>query len=305
MDHTPTRERVLDRFDRVNVWSRGSERAPHKPLLILYALGRWQRGEPPLLPFAEAESDLMELLREFGPPRKSIHPEYPFWYLQSDAVWALASAAPLTPRRGSSAPPKSQLLEHQVRGRFTDDVLSALRDDPSLALEIAQRMLDSHFPDSIHDEILAAVGLDLDRSTTARARRDPRFRWRVLTAYESRCALCEFDLRLGNHLIGLEAAHIKWHQAGGPDTEENGLALCVLHHKTFDLGAFSIRPDLIVLVSDQVVPSVGSNDALLRFHGAALRKPQRPEFLPRKEFLSWHEREVFKGRARHLAATSP
>src|SRR5436189_6378643 len=35
-------------------------------------------------------------------------------------------------------------------------------------------------------------------------------------------------------------AHIRWHQAGGPDIENNGLALCVLHHKTFDLGAFTL-----------------------------------------------------------------
>jgi putative restriction endonuclease len=25
--------------------------------------------------------------------------------------------------------------------------------------------------------------------------------------------------------VALEAAHIKWHQAGGPDEESNGLAL--------------------------------------------------------------------------------
>ena len=28
----------------LNVWKRGSQRAPHKPLLLLYALGRWSCG---------------------------------------------------------------------------------------------------------------------------------------------------------------------------------------------------------------------------------------------------------------------
>src|SRR5262245_53672563 len=37
-------ESILKRFDRLNVWSRGGQRAPHKPLLVLYALGRLSRG---------------------------------------------------------------------------------------------------------------------------------------------------------------------------------------------------------------------------------------------------------------------
>jgi predicted restriction endonuclease len=30
---------VVDQFAALNVWSRGGERAPHKPLLVLYVLG--------------------------------------------------------------------------------------------------------------------------------------------------------------------------------------------------------------------------------------------------------------------------
>ena len=60
---------------------------------------------------------------------------------------------------------------------------------------------------------------------------DPEFPQRVLTAYEYRCAVCGYDVRLGNRELGLGAAHIKRHEAGGPDSEVNGLALCALHHK--------------------------------------------------------------------------
>jgi putative restriction endonuclease len=104
--------------------------------------------------------------------------------------------------------------------------------------DIAARLLERHFPESIHPDILDAVGLT-PGAAPAERKRDPKFRQRVLVAYEWRCAVCGFDVRLGSVSIGLDAAHIRWHQAGGPDTEVNGLALCVLHHKTFDLGAFS------------------------------------------------------------------
>src|SRR5436309_3995253 len=35
---------ILDRFDDLSVWKQGDQRAPHKPLLVLYALGRWQQS---------------------------------------------------------------------------------------------------------------------------------------------------------------------------------------------------------------------------------------------------------------------
>jgi putative restriction endonuclease len=76
-----TRDAALGLFDRLNVWSRGGRRAPHKPPLVLYALGRWSRGEPAGIPFKQADADLTGLLKEFGPPRQSYHPEYPSWRL--------------------------------------------------------------------------------------------------------------------------------------------------------------------------------------------------------------------------------
>jgi putative restriction endonuclease len=37
-------ESIPQQFDQLSTWSRGDQRAPHKPLLILYALGRWAAG---------------------------------------------------------------------------------------------------------------------------------------------------------------------------------------------------------------------------------------------------------------------
>ena len=80
-------------------------------------------------------------------------------------------------------------------------------------------LLENHFPESIHPDILNAVGLTLGVDKAAAKKRDPQFRQRVLTAYEYRCAVCGFDVRLGSVSIALDAAHIRWFQAGGPDEE--------------------------------------------------------------------------------------
>jgi putative restriction endonuclease len=296
------RQEILQQFDQINVWTRGDERAPHKPLLILYALGRWQRRERSEVPFAAVAQDVGGLLREFGPPRQSYHPEYPFWRLQADGIWTVEADGPLASRQGQTDAKKSELLKHNARGAFVGPILAALNADPALAGDIAQRLLESHFPESVHGEILDAVGLSLEAPVAERSRRDPGFRKRVLTAYEYRCAICGYDVRLGTNLLGLDAAHIKWHQAGGPDVETNGLALCVLHHKSFDLGAFTVNADLSIMVSDEVHGSTGLQETLLRHHAQPLRSPQRPEHVPASGFLDWHGREVFRGRARHIVA---
>ena len=130
---------------------------------------------------------------------------------------------------------------------------------------------------------------------SARRPRDPAFRQRVLTAYERRCAVCGFDVRLGDVALGLDAAHIRWHQAGGPDTVDNGLALCVLHHKLFDRGAFTLTEGYHVELSEHLHGAGGFDVHLLNFHGRPIRAPQASAYLPAPTHLGWHRREVFQG----------
>jgi putative restriction endonuclease len=286
-------------FDGLNVWSRGDERAPHKPLLALYALARWNRGEQGEIAFADVDRDLTPLLKQFGPLRRSYHPELPFFYLKNDGVWTIHLPEGIKPRKGKQQPTKGELLAHNVTGELAPDVQAALRADPTLLAEIAHRLLEGHFPPSYHEDILSAVGLDLDTVAAQKRKRDPAFRQRVLKAYEYRCAVCGFDLRIGTTPVALDAAHIKWHQRNGPDTEENGLALCALHHKVFDFGAFTLDDGGVLLVSDEANGGSGFAELLLRHHGQAVRPPQRPEHRPAPPFLAWHRKEVFRGQPRH------
>ena len=61
-----TREDILRRFQECIVWERRGERAPHKPLLIRYAIGKLLLGEERLR-YEAIEDDLCDLLKEFGP----------------------------------------------------------------------------------------------------------------------------------------------------------------------------------------------------------------------------------------------
>lgn len=61
-------QELLQQIESLNVWRRSDQRAPHKPLLLLYALGRLQQGQR-RLSYAEVDEKLRALPDTFGPPR--------------------------------------------------------------------------------------------------------------------------------------------------------------------------------------------------------------------------------------------
>lgn len=291
---------VVERLVNLNVWKRGGDRAPHKPLLLIYVIAQYLRGHDRLISFSEVEKPLRRLLVDFGPARTSHHPEFPFWHLQSDGVWEVPGLELSEGRPRGASVSKSTLLEHDVHGGLTEPLYEALRD-PKIASRVVGALLAQNFPETYHDDILLAVGLE-PGFTVARRRRDPAFREEILRAYQYRCAVCGFNSRVGQVLVGVEAAHIKWHQAGGPDRNENGVALCSLHHKLFDRGIFTIAQDMRVLVSETATGSAMFGHLVLDFHGRQLSPPVRSEYHPRSTFLDWHLAEVFHPPARELRA---
>ena len=123
----------------------------------------------------------------------------------------------------------------------------------------------------------------------------------MLRAYERRCAVCDFDLRIADDLFGLEAAHIKWHAAGGPDLVPNCLALCTLHHKALDRGVIGLEPrsrEYRLLVSNELTGRSAALSDVLGLRGRPLRPPQEEDLVPDPRFVDWHRREVFRGEPR-------
>ena len=280
-------------FSGIKVWKRGQERAPHKPLLLLYALGRCAKGDPRELPFREVDPALARLLQEYAPMRPSQHTEYPFWRLQNDGLWAIPDPETLKRRASNSDAKRSELLEKNVTGGFPPELYDELRKRPALIKQLGRDLLEENFPPSYHEDIADAVGLDLWTRGKA-STRDPRFRNRILEAYGHRCSVCSFDLKLGCDSIGLEAAHIMWHQAGGPDEESIGLALCALHHKLFDRGAFTVDLGLRIRLSRFLTGNT-SLAGTLALNLRPLLTPSRSEHLPKQERIRWHHQQVFKG----------
>ncbi len=83
---------IIQKFNNLKIWKRGAESAPHKPLLILYAIEKLLRDGSRLVPYSEIDEDLGKLLQEFGYRQTTQGTEYPFWRLQNDSVWKVTDA---------------------------------------------------------------------------------------------------------------------------------------------------------------------------------------------------------------------
>jgi putative restriction endonuclease len=219
--------------------------------------------------------------------------------LQNDNLWCVSTDNPVI-ENNSGDISRRTLLAVNAKGAFSKSIIKKFHDDPFVIKSIVQSLLAQNFPATLHEDILQAIGYSFDEVETVASsqRRCGRFREKVLRAYEYRCAICGFDVRMDNSTIALEAAHIKWHQANGAETENNGLALCALHHKLFDRGAFTLSEKYEVLVSDRAHGSHGFSEWLMNFHGKKILPPQKYQFYPESANVFWHTREVFQGYAR-------
>ena len=287
----------LEQTARLRQWSAGGVRAPHKPLLLLYALGRFQQDPDDALPYNAIESGLADLLAEYGPGRRT-SPAYPFHHLVNDGVWEVHT----THGPGSPGTGVRELRASGATGRLAGGLRSSLRRDPSLLPRMVRVLLDLHFPPSLHDDLCQAVGLELESAettalpaTAGTRRRDARMRELVLTAYEYQCAFCGYDGRLGTVPVGLEAAHVRWWAFDGPDEVDNGLCLCSLHHKLFDKGVLGLADDDTVTVSQRFVSGSPAGRQVIDLAGRPLLGPQAGAKRVALRHRGWHAEQVFHG----------
>lgn len=109
--------------------------------------------------------------------------------------------------------------------------------------------------DTLSDSDISEVRNEERREVIAiikRKYREADFRFRVLAAYSSRCAMCGVQLDL------VEAAHILPVAAdGSTDETSNGVALCSLHHDAFDKCLISFDERYKVEVSASALAGLG------------------------------------------------
>lgn len=117
------------------------------------------------------------------------------------------------------------------------------------------------------------------------------FRVVVTEAYHRKCSITGEKT-----LPVLDAAHIKPFSQDGPNVSRNGILLRTDIHTLFDKGYITIDENYIVEVSRRLHEDYGNGKIYYAYHGKKLSNiPDNQLDLPEKEFLRWHNENVYLG----------
>lgn len=119
------------------------------------------------------------------------------------------------------------------------------------------------------------------------------FRKMILSAYENKCSFT--GIAIDSLLV---ASHIvPWvKNEKNRLNPENGICLNNLHDKAFDRGLLTINMDYKIQVSKylkELEPNETMQKFFLDYDNKKIVLPKR--FLPNRQFLDYHNREIFKG----------
>lgn len=150
----------------------------------------------------------------------------------------------------------------------------------NLTIEESLKIPDSNLP-SEGTERLSFVKQRVNQSD---------FREKILSNYNSTC--CITGIQIPELLI---ASHIKpWSiDRDNRMNPENGICLNALHDKAFDRGFFTIKPNYELQLSEAIEEITDSLNIGFLKSSSSINLPER--FKPDKEFLKWHNENVFLG----------
>ena len=298
-------EHWVRRVQSIRRFTKGNNRAPYKPLLLLWLIGKLaERPDQPeqstRFLFSDVEDELTELMEKHRMGNTPVRVQYPFVYLASDSdLWIVEDSNHNNVASLDQSVKTSTrfLRDSKVSGGPPRAFEEALQNE-EVRSRVVNALLHMEFPDTRHEEMLADVNLR-ERVTVQRARRDPYFAIVVLKAYEYRCSFCGFRAKLGDAAVGIDAAHVQMATRGGPDSVSNGLALCALHHRLFDRGALGLDQEYRILVSQHLTIDEGEAPVpILRLVGSRMRSPLDEFAPPGRSHLTWHRENLFAEPAR-------
>lgn len=120
------------------------------------------------------------------------------------------------------------------------------------------------------------------------------FRQAVLASYGEKCCMSNTaipELLIASHII-------PWSEGKERLNPANGLCLSAIHDMAFDKGFMTVFPDFSIGISEILRKHKTDFNAPITLHlcqleGAHIRLPEK--FLPKSEFLEWHNKHIFLG----------
>ena len=179
-------------------------------------------------------------------------------------------------------------LEEEVWNEFNGNWEKLAYESELLIAEFQNKKIEENIEIDLSD-----IPQGKEREAIVRTRVNQSFfRSTILSSYNQRC--CITGLSIPKFLV---ASHILPWKIDEKNrlNPQNGLCLNSLHDKAFDGGFITVTTDYKILVSkffNDYLDEKSVADFFLKFDKQQIILPDR--FLPSKEFLNYHNNEIFK-----------
>lgn len=160
-------------------------------VVLLWAIGRAQRGETRLASWDQTCAELGPLLTQYrrDGERTDPRPDYPIAALCRAGLWALDSTDPVPPAHGD-AELRRWFGERQPHSGFPEPAYQLLRHSGVARVQVIAAIVDRFFDDADYTTLIAVIGLNGDsiaddepsnaESSVSSARPDPHHTYQEL-----------------------------------------------------------------------------------------------------------------------------
>jgi putative restriction endonuclease len=303
-----------------------TEKAPHKPVLLLtvlqaYEIGLLTTNQIPITP--ELTSLFKSIWNQLVRSGHTIGFALPFFHLKNEKGnwWELIanpgceswvqygkfntfSSLSMAVACAQIDPNLAMLLLHEetrailrqtiLSTYFPEQAIHQIGTDESHLLELEQEML--HDTPAEYRRRMKHLKTRLDPETYQIDvfSRDTLFRREVVRLYDDTCCVTGVRVSAPYSFSMVDACHIVPFYKTFNNHPTNGIALCPNLHRAFDKGALSVDGEYRVIVSSTFVENDSSDYRLNALIGKSIRLPSDNHYQPDPAAFAWHRKHIFR-----------
>jgi putative restriction endonuclease len=309
----------FQRFANLRIDRSHGRPAPHKPILLLSIIELIERhviytNEIELTP--EIVSTFLNYWNALYPDQRGIV-ALPFFHLMSDGFWHLL------PNEGYEKSFKlirqiksSYQIRDMVKYAYFDNELFELLSDDKKRTMFRRVIINNYFDSKEKKRLLQAINLSREAlkyehlliaeagapytSNKPKEKirikekvREAGFRHLIMSIYNYTCAVCNMRILTLEGASVVDAAHIVPFSVSANDDIRNGIALCKMHHWSFDEGLLSIDENYRVMTTPLLSAQRPTEWLLTELRNKQIVLPQNESLYPAQEALHYHRENKF------------
>jgi hypothetical protein len=178
---------IKNLFFNINVRTVNDKPVLYKPVLVLYALGQCYLKNDRLISFKVIDLELSDIFKNFFPNEPYNNFYYSFGRLEKDGIWEVVNSKNLK-RSSSGDLIKSELINNDVKGGFSENIYNYLIFNDYLITEICDFILNKYIDKMVHAELLKRIKITNHRNGNYMAlinnEGEPVSRWWISKAIE-------------------------------------------------------------------------------------------------------------------------